>query len=289
MIIDGRLIAKQIQDRIAKTIYHGSARPPGLAFLLVGDNPGSRTYIQMKKKKCKEVGILSFDREFPETIRESELLQEIHDLNNDPAIDGILVQLPLPKHISTIKVTEAISPDKDVDGFHPMNVGKMLLGEQDGFLPCTPHGIVVMLAESTIPVEGKHVVILGRSNIVGKPLGAILMQKAPHCNATVTIAHSYTENLPDICKSADILIAALGQPHFVKKEMVRNGAVVIDVGINKVLDGSSQKYQIIGDVDFEEVAPLCSHISPVPGGVGPMTIAMLLSNTLLSFERRSML
>jgi methylenetetrahydrofolate dehydrogenase (NADP+) / methenyltetrahydrofolate cyclohydrolase len=281
MIIDGTTISKTIQDRVASAIKHLSTRPPGLAFILVGNNPASKTYIKMKKKKCEEVGILSVDIELPETVSESLLLNEIHKLNSDSAIDGILVQLPLPGHISTVKIMEAISPKKDVDGFNPVNVGKMLLGETDGFLPCTPHGIVVLLAQSNIEVAGKHVVILGRSNIVGKPLAAMLMQKAPHCNATVTIANSYTQNLKEMCKSADILVAAMGLPHFVKKEMVKKAAVVIDVGINRI--GSST---IVGDVDFDEVAPLCSHITPVPGGVGPMTIAMLLSNTLLSFQRQ---
>ncbi|HSW87469.1 MAG TPA: bifunctional methylenetetrahydrofolate dehydrogenase/methenyltetrahydrofolate cyclohydrolase FolD [Rhabdochlamydiaceae bacterium] len=283
MIIDGTAIAKVIQDRVAEAIRHITSRAPGLAFILVGDNPASSTYINMKKKKCKEVGILSVDMELPETISESQLLEEIVKLNQDPSIDGILVQLPLPKHISTTKVMEAISPKKDVDGFHPLNVGKMLLGETDGFLPCTPLGITVLLTHSNIEVAGKHVVVLGRSNIVGKPLAAILMQKAPHCNATVTIANSYTQNLVGISKSADILVAAIGHPHFVKKEMVKKGAVVIDVGINRI----EEHAKIVGDVDFDAVAPLCSHITPVPGGVGPMTIAMLLSNTLLSFQRKS--
>jgi len=281
MIIDGTAIAKVIQDRVAKAITHITSRAPGLAFILVGDNPASSTYINMKKKKCKEVGIFSVDMELPENISEAQLLEEIYKLNEDSSIDGILVQLPLPKHISTAKVMEAISPKKDVDGFHPLNVGKMLLGETDGFLPCTPLGITVLLTHSNIDVAGKHVVILGRSNIVGKPLAAILMQKAPHCNATVTIANSYTQHLAEITKSADILVAAIGHPHFVKKEMIKKGTVVIDVGINRI------DSKIVGDVDFDAVAPICSHITPVPGGVGPMTIAMLLSNTLLSFQRTS--
>jgi len=180
---------------------------------------------------------------------------------------------------------KAIDPSKDVDGFHPLNMGKLLLGEQDGFLSCTPQGIHVLLTHSQIPLLGKHVVILGRSNIVGKPLAAILMQKAPHCNATVTVAHSLTENLPEVCRSADILIAAIGQPRFVKADMVKKGAVVIDVGINRTT-GPGQKPHLVGDVDFDQVAPLCAHITPVPGGVGPMTIAMLLSNTLLSYQRK---
>lgn len=279
-LINGTEIAQVIQNNIAKAVSHLTHRKPGLAFILVGTNPASQTYIQMKKKRCSEVGILSFDCELPHSATEAQLLGEIHKLNQNPAIDGILVQLPLPEHINTMNIVSAVDPAKDVDGFHPLNVGKMLLGEQDGFLPCTPHGIQVLLTHAQIPVHGKHVVIVGRSNIVGKPLAAILMQKAPHCNATVTVAHSESENLGEVCRSADILIAAMGKPLFIKKEMIKKGAVVVDVGINRV------KGCIVGDVDFEAVAPICSRITPVPGGVGPMTIALLLSNTLLSYQRR---
>ncbi len=284
MIIDGAKIAETIETRVAEAIRH-THRPPGLAFILVGDNPASQTYIRMKKKKCQEVGILSIDREFSANITEEFLLREIEQLNADPQVDGILVQLPLPEHISTPKIMEKIDPTKDVDGFNPINIGKMFLGELDGFLPCTPHGIHVLLTHSEIELAGKHVVILGRSNIVGKPLAAILMQKNQYCNATVTVAHSLSKNLPALCKSADILIAAIGKPLFVTKDMVKKGAVVIDVGINRVKTKEG-KVNIVGDVDFDEVAPLCSYITPVPKGVGPMTIAMLLSNTLLSYQRR---
>jgi methylenetetrahydrofolate dehydrogenase (NADP+)/methenyltetrahydrofolate cyclohydrolase len=279
-LIDGKHIARKIEHDLKKMIGTFT-RPPGLAFVLVGENPASRTYVRMKKKKCTELGIVSIDKEFPESVSELELLAYIEKLNSNPEVDGILVQLPLPKHISTPKIMEAVSPEKDIDGFHPVNVGKMLLGEIDGFLPCTPYGIKVLLSSYKIQTAGKHVVILGRSNIVGKPMAAILMQKAPDCNATVTIAHSYTENLKEIARSADILIAAMGKPHFVTHDMVKKGAVVIDVGINRLGD------KIAGDVDFEAVAPLTSHITPVPGGVGPMTIAMLMSNTVLSYERRA--
>ncbi len=278
-LIDGIAIAKTIQHQIAEAIASLSHRKPGLAFILVGDDPSSQTYIRMKKKRCHEVGILSFDFELPKSTSEERLLKTIDTLNRDPKVDGILVQLPLPEHINPIPVMRAIDPSKDVDGFHPLNVGKMLLGENDGFLPCTPHGIQVLLEHAQIPVLGKHMVIVGRSNIVGKPLAAIMMQKAPHCNATVTVAHSQTEHLKELCRSADILVAAMGQPQFIKADMVKQGTVVIDVGINRLSDG-----EIVGDVDFETVAPLCSHISPVPGGVGPMTIAMLLANTLLSYQ-----
>lgn len=282
-LIDGTAIAKTIQEQIAHAISKLTHRKPGLAFILVGSNPASETYIRMKKRRCNDVGILSFDCQLPEKTSESQLLREIDRLNQDPAVDGILVQLPLPAHIDPIRIMNAVDPSKDVDGFHPLNFGKMLLGETDGFFPCTPYGVQILLTRSQIPVLGKHVVIVGRSNIVGKPLAALLMQKAPHSNATVTVAHSLTENLKEICKSADILIAAMGKPHFIKADMVKKGAVVIDVGINRI---TSDKDMIVGDVDFDSVAPLCSHITPVPGGVGPMTIAMLLSNTLLSYQRR---
>lgn len=278
-LIDGKGIATHIEHDLKKLVGTFT-RPPGLAFVLVGENPASSAYVHMKKKKCNEIGIASKDREFPESVSEHNLLKHIAVLNADPLIDGILVQLPLPKHISTLKIMEAISPEKDVDGFHPINVGKMLLGDPTGFLPCTPYGIKVLLTHYKIPTAGKHVVILGRSNIVGKPLAAILMQKASDCNATVTLAHSFTENLKEITQSADILIAAMGHPHFVTRQMVKKGAVVIDVGINKM--GG----KMVGDVDFDSVSPLTSHITPVPGGVGPMTIAMLMSNTILSYERR---
>ncbi|MBI3236695.1 MAG: bifunctional methylenetetrahydrofolate dehydrogenase/methenyltetrahydrofolate cyclohydrolase FolD [Chlamydiales bacterium] len=284
MLIDGALIAKQIQQKITEAIRGLKGRPPGLAFLLVGDNPSSKSYIRMKKEKCSEVGIASFDKEFPTSIPERVLLQEIHTLNCNPDVDGILVQLPLPAHLNTHDILHAIDPRKDVDGFHPLNVGKMLLGEHGGFLPCTPLGIHVLLNHSQIPLLGKHVVIVGRSNIVGKPLSAILMQKEPNCNATVTVANSLTENLQEICLTADILVAAIGKPRFIKKSMVKKGAAVIDVGINR---DPQNPEKIVGDVDFNEVATIASAITPVPKGVGPMTIAMLLSNTLLSYQRHN--
>lgn len=280
MILDGRKIAQTIEDRIALATKKIHGRKPALAFVLVGTHPASLSYIRMKKKKCHEVGIQSIDLELPENITESDLLFEIARLNQDDAVDGILVQLPLPAHISTFKVLEAVSPHKDVDGFNPINAGKMLLGETDGFFPCTPYGILIMLSHAGIDPAGKHVVILGRSNIVGKPLAALLMQKKEGANAVVTVAHSHAKNLKGLCQTADILVAAMGNPHFVTASMVKEGAVVIDVGINRVGN------QIVGDVDFEQVAPKCSFITPVPGGVGPMTIAMLMSNTLLSYQRK---
>lgn len=284
-LIDGKAIAQGIQNKIAESISALSHRKPGLAFVLVGNDPGSEAYIRMKKKRCSEVGICSFDCELPASISEQRLLDEIEKLNRNPVVDGILVQLPLPEHLNAMSVVSAVDPSKDVDGFHPLNVGKMLIGENDGFLPCTPHGVQVLLTHAQIPIHGKHVVIVGRSNIVGKPLAAILMQKAPHCNATVTVAHSQSEHLKEICRSADILVAAVGNPLFIKKDMVREGAVVVDVGINRIATPEGKQI-IVGDVDYKEVAPLCSHITPVPGGVGPMTIALLLSNTLLSYQRR---
>ena len=279
MILDGKMVAKKISDELRKKVA-GFSRPPGLAFVLVGNNPASKTFVAMKKKKCVEIGIASMDKEFPESATEKEVLAHIEKLNHDSRVDGILVQLPLPAHISAAKVTETVLPEKDVDGFHPLNIGRTLLGEPYGFLPCTPRGIHELLLAYKIPIEGKHVVILGRSNIVGKPLAAILMQKKPGCNATVTVAHTLTSNIREIARLGDILVAAMGRPHFVTKEMVKPGAVVVDVGINRV--GG----KIVGDVDFESVAPLCSHITPVPGGVGPMTIVMLMANTILSFEKR---
>lgn len=275
-LIDGKQIAKEIKEDIALRIQELKQRPPGLAFVLVGEYPASRTYINMKKKACSEVGIRSFDRELPENITEKDLLTEIEALNSNPEVDGILVQMPLPKHINTQAIVESILPEKDVDGFHPTNIGKMLLGYEDGFFPCTPNGILKLVDDFV----GKHVVIIGRSNIVGKPLAGMLMQKRGHCNATVTVVHSRTQDLPAITRTADVLIAAMGSAQFVKADMVKEGAIVIDVGMNRI-DG-----KLFGDVDFENVAPKCSAITPVPGGVGPMTIAMLLSNTLQSYERR---
>ena len=287
MLIDGTSIARKIQDQVAHAIAHLKQRKPSLAFILVGENPASQTYIRMKKKRCEEVGILCLTEFFPLQSLNSSVLKEIETFNRDSEVDGILVQLPLPEQINTMTIMSSVHPEKDVDGFHPINVGKMLLGEHSGFFPCTPHGIQVLLTHAQIPILGKHVVIVGRSNIVGKPLAAILMQKSPHSNATVTVAHSLTQNLPEICRSADILVAALGKPHFIRSGMVKRGTVVVDVGINRIFEKG--KEMIVGDVDFESVAPLCSHITPVPGGVGPMTIAILLSNTLLSYQRRNLI
>ncbi|HEX2579406.1 MAG TPA: bifunctional methylenetetrahydrofolate dehydrogenase/methenyltetrahydrofolate cyclohydrolase FolD [Rhabdochlamydiaceae bacterium] len=278
-ILDGKKVADHILKEVKKTIGTFT-RPPGLAFVIVGDDPASQTYVKMKKKKCMEIGIVSKDKKFPADTTEKQLIAHIQKLNTDPTIDGILIQQPLPPHLRASTLMEAVDPDKDVDGFHPVNMGRLLLGETNGFIPCTPEGIHRLLHYYKISLSGKHVVILGRSNIVGKPLSALLVQKNPAANATVTIAHTGTKNIKELTQSADILIAAMGSPHFVKAPMIKKGAVVVDVGINR--NGT----KIVGDVDFERVAPLCSHITPVPGGIGPMTIAMLLSNTALSVERK---
>lgn len=280
-LIDGKKVALEIQSEIAQEVSLFSKKP-GLAFILVGDNFASQTYVRAKKKACAVTGIASTLLELPSSVTEVELIAHIQALNNDPSIHGILVQLPLPMHIDDKAVMSAIDPAKDVDGFHPLNIGKMLLGDETALIPCTPNGIKVLLKRTHIATAGKRVVIVGRSNIVGKPLAALLMQKKPDCNATVTIAHSQSEHLAEITRSADILISAIGVPKFIRKEMVREGAVVIDVGINRLPDKT-----VVGDVDFENVAPIASRITPVPGGVGPMTIAMLLANTLLSFKRHA--
>jgi methylenetetrahydrofolate dehydrogenase (NADP+) / methenyltetrahydrofolate cyclohydrolase len=289
MIIDGTALAQDIVEEIKTEVTHyvEAGRKPCLAVVVVGEDPASKIYVRLKTRRCEYAGIESRDIPLPATTTEEELVKTVENLNGDATVDGILVQLPLPKHISEKLIIETISPDKDVDGFHPINSGKLLLGDNSGFLPCTPHGIHHMLIRSDIDIEGKHVVIVGRSNIVGKPMAAILMQKAPHCNATVTIAHSRTQNLAEVCRSGDILIAAIGKANFITADMVKDGAVVIDVGINRVEDATAKKgYRIVGDVDFDNVKDKASHISPVPRGVGPMTIAMLLQNTLMSYKRR---
>ncbi|CCB88811.1 bifunctional methylenetetrahydrofolate dehydrogenase/methenyltetrahydrofolate cyclohydrolase FolD [Simkania negevensis] len=279
-LIDGKRIAQEIREELKQEINLLKGRKPGLAFILVGEDPASEAYVRMKKKGCLETGIYSEVLELPASVSEEALLKHISVLNEDEKIDGILVQQPLPSHISESKVIQAVKPEKDVDGFHPMNIGKLLLGEEGGFAACTPLGVMQLLERSAIDPGGKHVVIVGRSNIVGKPLAALLVQKKPYANATVTIAHSRTENLTEVCRSADILVAAIGKAHFIESKMVKVGSVVIDVGINRV------DKKIVGDVNFEAVKEQCSAITPVPGGVGPMTIAMLLSNTLLSYKLR---
>lgn len=286
-LIDGNEIAGQIREELKKKIADLKSKgvTPGLAVILVGDDPASQVYVRMKGKACEELGLYSETIRLPANYPEEALLKMIDDLNVNPKIHGILVQLPLPDHINETKVLNRIDPEKDVDGFHPVNVGRMLIGDP-GFLPCTPHGIQELLVRSGNSPEGKHVVVVGRSNIVGKPVAAILMQKKPGANATVTVCHSRTKNLPEVTRMGDILIAAMGVPEFIKADMVKEGAVVIDVGVNRVDDPSSKKgYKLVGDVDFDAVKQKASAITPVPGGVGPMTIVMLMKNTVLSAER----
>jgi methylenetetrahydrofolate dehydrogenase (NADP+)/methenyltetrahydrofolate cyclohydrolase len=255
-IIDGKKISAEIMREVEAEVKALKGKAPGLAFLLVGENPASKSYVRAKKKACASTGITSALFEFPTSIAESDLVSQIQRLNHDRSIDGILVQLPLPSHIDEKRIMLSIDPRKDVDGFHPLNVGKMLLGDDSGLLPCTPHGIKVLLERSCIPVDGKHVVIVGRSNVVGKPLAAILMQKREGCNATVTICHSRSEQLSEISKSADILVAAIGRAGFIRANMVKPGAAVIDVGINRV------EGKIVGDVDFGAVLPIAGRITP---------------------------
>ena len=250
----------------------------------MGDNPASRSYVTAKERACERIGIYSDDNRLPEDTSEVELLKKIDQMNQDPRIHGILVQLPLPKHIDESTILLAIDPAKDVDGFHPVNVGKMMIGEET-FFPCTPHGVVQMLMRSGVETSGKHVVVVGRSNIVGKPVANMLLQKKEGANATVTLCHTGTTDLGSFTRQADILIAASGWPNTVTTEMVKPGAVVIDVGVNRVEDVSKKNgYRLVGDVDFDGVSKIASYITPVPGGVGPMTITMLLYNTVLSAE-----
>ena len=273
-MINGKEIANRKKQEISLEVEElkKSGITPGLAVILVGDNQASKTYVRSKEKTCKELGMHSVLIEYNETVSEEELLLKIEQLNGDDSIHGILVQLPLPSHIREMKVIETISPAKDVDGFHPINIGRMMIG-QDAFLSCTPYGILVLLKESGIELEGKHVVVVGRSNIVGKPVGQLMLNE----NATVTYCHSRTKDLEKMTQSADIIIAAVGKTGFITKNHVKQGAVVIDVGINRNAEG-----KLCGDVAFEEVKEKVGHITPVPGGVGPMTITMLMYNTLKS-------
>lgn len=277
MIIDGTHIASMIRRDLSARVALNPIKPH-LTFILVGENPASLIYVKMKKRACKEVGITSEVIELPPNIATEELVNVIEQCNINPSVHGILVQLPLPKHINTSLIINSIDPKKDVDGFHPINFGKLLADDNPNFVPCTPLGIQKLLAVSHIPIEGKHVVIVGRSNIVGKPLAALLMQNAPYANATVSVANSKTSKLKELCLSADIIVSAVGHPNTIRGDMVSKGATVIDVGINRV-DGRLQ-----GDVDFIEVEKKASYITPVPGGVGPMTIAMLLQNTLSAYD-----
>ncbi len=282
-IIDGKKISEEIKKEVQTQTAELKSKhgiTPGLAVVLVGNNPASESYVRSKGRTCTELGLYSVTERMPENTSQSALLEKVHQFNNDPRIHGLLVQLPLPKHINESEIIDAINPKKDVDGFHPYNVGKLMIGE-DTLKPCTPAGIQEMLVRSGNDPSGKHVVIVGRSNIVGKPVANILFQKQAGANAVVTIAHTGAKDLSMFTKSADILIAAIGKPKFITASMVRPGVVVIDVGINRVDDPTAKNgYRLVGDVDFEPVSAIAKAITPVPGGVGLMTVAMLMKNTL---------
>ncbi|MGC8747317.1 MAG: bifunctional methylenetetrahydrofolate dehydrogenase/methenyltetrahydrofolate cyclohydrolase FolD [Candidatus Kapaibacteriota bacterium] len=285
LLIDGKVVASEILKEIKEKTDELKSKKgitPGLALLLVGDNPASKVYVNSKRKACQDLGFYSIVEHLPEDTPEELVLELIDQWNNDPQINGILVQLPLPKHISELKTTLRIKPSKDVDGFHPENFGRLVIG-LPGFRPCTPAGIVELIKYYNIETTGKHAVVVGRSNIVGKPIANMLYQKAPYANAIVTICHTATKDLRQFTKLADILIVAAGKPQFITKDFVKDGVVVIDVGINRIEDPNAPKgYRLAGDVDFESVEPKSFAITPVPGGVGPMTIAMLMKNTYLS-------
>jgi methylenetetrahydrofolate dehydrogenase (NADP+)/methenyltetrahydrofolate cyclohydrolase len=293
-IISGNEVAKEIRaelkERVTKLKERGVT--PGLVMIRVGEDPASVSYVSGKEKAAEEIGVWTQTTVFPENTPETELLSKVEEMNKAEPVDGILVQLPLPKHINADKVLNLIDPAKDVDGFHPINVGKMLIGDPY-FMPCTPHGAVELMIRSGNPPDGKHVVICGRSNIVGKPLMAMLVQKNKRANATVTVVHTGTKNMAEITRQADILVAAMGSPEVIKADMVKEGAVVIDVGVNRVgwkpskADPNKQVPDLRGDVDFEAVKEKASAITPVPGGVGPMTITMLMVNTVVAAERRA--
>ena len=286
IILDGKKTSADIKDEIAsevKSITLSGDRPPHLAALIVGNDGASLTYVGSKVKACEKVGFDSTLLSLPESISEQDLLSKVNELNNDDKIDGYIVQLPLPKHIDTQKVLMAVDPKKDVDGFHPTNFGKMAL-KLPTFISATPNGIMELLKRYKVSTEGKHTVVIGRSDIVGKPISILMGLKTNPGNSTVTLAHSRTNNIEDLIKQADIVISALGVPNFIKDYMIKDGAIIIDVGITRVPDDSVKGYKIVGDVDFENVSKKSSFITPVPGGVGPMTIAMLLTNTLQAYK-----
>jgi len=287
-LIDGKAISAQIHSETkARTLALREEKgiTPGITFVRVGDDPASQAYVRMKGKKAEELGIRSETIVLAETTSQMELLELIKKLNGDSKVHGILVQAPLPRHLKEDEIFSAIDFRKDVDGFHPVNVGKLLLGQNPLFTPCTPAGVHELLIRSGVPLSGAEVVVLGRGNIVGKPMVAILMQKHKHADATVTVLHSRSKNIAEHCRRADVIVAAMGQAHFVKADMVKPGAVVIDVGVNRVEDAAAKNgYRLVGDVDFEAVSQVAGAITPNPGGVGPMTIAMLLSNTVRAAE-----
>lgn len=286
IVLDGKKTSNDIKAEIAesvKEIVANGSRPPHLAAVIVGDDGASLTYVGSKVRACKRVGFESTLIKLPETISENELLEKVNELNNDENIDGYIVQLPLPKHIDSQKILMAVDADKDVDGFHPTNFGKMALSLPT-FISATPFGIMELLKRYDVETSGKHTVVIGRSDIVGRPISILMSQKSNPGNSTVTLAHSRTKNIEELTKQADIIISALGVPNFVKEDMVKDGAVIVDVGITRVADGSEKGYKIVGDVDYENVSKKSSYITPVPGGVGPMTIAMLLKNNLLAYK-----
>jgi methylenetetrahydrofolate dehydrogenase (NADP+) / methenyltetrahydrofolate cyclohydrolase len=287
-IIDGKQVAAdmraELKEKVAK-LKDQTGIIPGLAVVLVGEDPASKSYVTAKERACEDIGIFSDDNRLDVNTSQEDLMALVEKLNNDPKIHGILVQLPLPAHLDESQVLLAIDPNKDVDGFHPVNVGKMVVGEE-AFLPCTPHGVIQLLLKSNVKLEGAEVVVVGRSNIVGKPVANMLIQKSPTGNATVTVCHTRTKNLAEHVKRADIVIAAAGRPNTVTADMIKDGAVVIDVGVNRVEDATKKRgYRLVGDVEFEKVKEKASLITPVPGGVGPMTITMLLYNTVESATR----
>ena len=286
IILDGKKTSNDIKAEIAesvKEIVANGSRPPHLAAVIVGNDGASLTYVSSKVRACKRVGFDSTLINLPESTSEDELLEKVNELNNDEQIDGYIVQLPLPKHIDSQKILMAVDADKDVDGFHPTNFGKMALSLPT-FISATPFGIMELLKRYDVETSGKHTVVIGRSDIVGRPISILMSQKYNPGNSTVTLAHSRTKNIEELTKQADIVISALGVPNFVKADMVKEGAVIVDVGITRVTDKSAKGYKIVGDVDYENVSKKSSYITPVPGGVGPMTIAMLLKNTLLAYK-----
>jgi methylenetetrahydrofolate dehydrogenase (NADP+)/methenyltetrahydrofolate cyclohydrolase len=278
-IIDGKTIAKKIREELAKKVaeFNNVNKFPSLAVIIVGNDPASRVYVNSKKKACEEIGIKSIEYALDENITESELLKVLETLNNDAKVNGILIQLPLPKDIDCDKILNSINPIKDVDCFHPNNVGKIMTGNPV-LLPCTPHGVIEIIERSGVEISGKECVVVGRSNIVGKPVAMLLLSK----NGTVTVCHSKTKDLKAVCKRADILVAAIGKPEFITAEYIKEGAVVIDVGVNRLENG-----KLVGDVNFKDASRVASFVTPVPGGVGPMTIAMLMKNTVMAFEMQN--
>ncbi len=289
-LLDGKKAAQAIRDELKMDVAQLAAegkKIPHLAAILVGNNGASETYVAAKVKACEEVGFKSTLIRFEESVPAVQLLDKVQELNSDPDVDGILVQLPLPKHIPEEQVINSIDPDKDVDGFHPVNIGKMVQG-LPGFVPATPHGIMLLLDHFKIPTKGKHAVVLGRSNIVGRPVSILLSANKNPGNCTVTLCHSQTQNIKELCLQADIIVAALGKPEFLTADMVKEGAVVVDVGITRTADPSKKSgFKLKGDVAFDTVAPKCSWITPVPGGVGPMTIAALMKNTFISCQQKN--